>query len=429
MKILAPLASVVAILAGRALAQDCSGLLLEDTFSLVASPGADGAIAMSEGQVWISQGQSAIRHVHQGGTWVAVDAVTEPLVMSAEYSKHLSAESGRLTFMNQLYDVRSGISLLGPINAGSLECERSGGGRLGTNFIIYGTDCINFRIKGVAQSGYGVAVSPPPGSPNSPAPFYMLRAHGNRGYIAMKQDPYNSNSPMKVWGWTVSGTESAVAVVQDFALLGPPAQYVREMVATPSGVVASIATAFYQSQIVVADASGWMSAPVADSVNHIAAVGGRTFYVSAQVLFELIRTPEGAWEHRAIHALNASCKALAAGDGVLVATTADAQSPSTTRVWIFRMETQLDCDQDGVPNCQAIADGAPDANGNGIPDSCECLADVSGNGVVDGIDLAALLGAWGSTGKGEFSTDINGDGVVDGVDLATVLNGWGPCSN
>jgi hypothetical protein len=93
------------------------------------------------------------------------------------------------------------------------------------------------------------------------------------------------------------------------------------------------------------------------------------------------------------------------------------------------METQLDCDQDGVPNCQAIADGAPDANGNGIPDSCECLADVSGNGVVDGIDLAALLGAWGSTGKGEFSTDINGDGVVDGVDLATVLNGWGPCSN
>jgi hypothetical protein len=56
-----------------------------------------------------------------------------------------------------------------------------------------------------------------------------------------------------------------------------------------------------------------------------------------------------------------------------------------------------------------------------------CFGDISGNGTVDGIDLAAVLGAWGTSGKGEFPADVNGDGTVDGSDLAIVLGGWGPC--
>ena len=57
----------------------------------------------------------------------------------------------------------------------------------------------------------------------------------------------------------------------------------------------------------------------------------------------------------------------------------------------------------------------------------QCSGDVSGNGVVDGVDLAAVLGTWGSNGKGEFLTDIDGDGTVGGTDLAVVLNSWGAC--
>ncbi|MBL9148417.1 MAG: hypothetical protein JNM94_06960 [Phycisphaerae bacterium] len=55
-----------------------------------------------------------------------------------------------------------------------------------------------------------------------------------------------------------------------------------------------------------------------------------------------------------------------------------------------------------------------------------CPADVVPDGVVDGVDVAAVLGAWGSTG-GPWNADASGDGVVDAADLALVLGAWGGC--
>lgn len=52
-----------------------------------------------------------------------------------------------------------------------------------------------------------------------------------------------------------------------------------------------------------------------------------------------------------------------------------------------------------------------------------CTGDITQDGSVDGVDLAVLLGQWGSTG----SADINGDGLVDGTDLGSLLGGFGPC--
>jgi hypothetical protein len=56
-----------------------------------------------------------------------------------------------------------------------------------------------------------------------------------------------------------------------------------------------------------------------------------------------------------------------------------------------------------------------------------CPGDVTGDRRIDGVDLAAVLAAWGSNGTGQFDTDTNDDGVVDGVDLATILGAWGAC--
>ncbi|MFZ9914376.1 MAG: hypothetical protein ACO3IB_03460 [Phycisphaerales bacterium] len=47
-------------------------------------------------------------------------------------------------------------------------------------------------------------------------------------------------------------------------------------------------------------------------------------------------------------------------------------------------------------------------------------ADLNNDGVVNGQDLAILLGAWGSSGPG----DIDGNGNVDGADLAQLLGSW-----
>ena len=57
-----------------------------------------------------------------------------------------------------------------------------------------------------------------------------------------------------------------------------------------------------------------------------------------------------------------------------------------------------------------------------------CLGDVDRNGVVDAVDLAFLLGAWGSYGS-DLPEDINGDFIVDAVDLAFLLGAWGDCGS
>lgn len=57
--------------------------------------------------------------------------------------------------------------------------------------------------------------------------------------------------------------------------------------------------------------------------------------------------------------------------------------------------------------------------------NCACPADATGNGVVDGADLAVVLGAWGTSSP---AADLNGDGLVDGADIAIVLGNWGVCA-
>ncbi|MEC8502651.1 MAG: GC-type dockerin domain-anchored protein, partial [Actinomycetota bacterium] len=57
-----------------------------------------------------------------------------------------------------------------------------------------------------------------------------------------------------------------------------------------------------------------------------------------------------------------------------------------------------------------------------VPD---CPGDATGDAVVDGQDLAAVLAAWGADVP---DVDQNGDGTIDGQDLAAVLAAWGlPC--
>jgi hypothetical protein len=44
------------------------------------------------------------------------------------------------------------------------------------------------------------------------------------------------------------------------------------------------------------------------------------------------------------------------------------------------------------------------------------------DGVINGADLAVLLGAWGTA-----NADIDNNGTTDGADLASLLGAWGNC--
>jgi formylglycine-generating enzyme required for sulfatase activity len=96
----------------------------------------------------------------------------------------------------------------------------------------------------------------------------------------------------------------------------------------------------------------------------------------------------------------------------------------------YVIEWSADCNGDGIVDYGQIVNGQlEDTNSNGVPDSCDpapCPGDVTGDGVVDGVDLATVLGAWGAAGL-DIAADVNGDGLVEGKDLAFVLSAWGPC--
>jgi hypothetical protein len=67
-----------------------------------------------------------------------------------------------------------------------------------------------------------------------------------------------------------------------------------------------------------------------------------------------------------------------------------------------------------------------DINENGELDVCECLADVDGNGVVDGYDFNEVYFMLGTV-CGGCPEDVNYDGIVDELDLAMVNENLGPC--
>jgi len=93
---------------------------------------------------------------------------------------------------------------------------------------------------------------------------------------------------------------------------------------------------------------------------------------------------------------------------------------------IDALDLLRDCNGNGKPdNFDVLMGGAVDLNGNLIPDSCECLADINGDGVVNVADMLLVIGNWGA-GAGNIA-DVNFDGTVGVGDLLAVIAAWGNC--
>ena len=53
------------------------------------------------------------------------------------------------------------------------------------------------------------------------------------------------------------------------------------------------------------------------------------------------------------------------------------------------------------------------------------IADINGDFVVNGLDLAMVLSAWGTCGTTNCAEDFDGNGAVDGADLSLLMANWG----
>jgi hypothetical protein len=72
----------------------------------------------------------------------------------------------------------------------------------------------------------------------------------------------------------------------------------------------------------------------------------------------------------------------------------------------------------GADSCTQIAQYSV------VIERAQCTGDLDGSGEIDGADLGALLGAWGTPGS---PADLDGDGTVGGADLGVLLGNWGTC--
>ena len=108
--------------------------------------------------------------------------------------------------------------------------------------------------------------------------------------------------------------------------------------------------------------------------------------------------------------------------------------PGIDRIPSSIIEYSADCNNDGIVDYGQIRTGEyADANANNIPDCCEystpcdCAADIIQDNAINGVDLAAIMNAWGTDGGKLPRCDVDGSGIVDGSDLTIVLDAWGPC--
>lgn len=95
--------------------------------------------------------------------------------------------------------------------------------------------------------------------------------------------------------------------------------------------------------------------------------------------------------------------------------------PVANRLSFARSRTNFDPTQHTGPGWSNIDPDDLLDIGFEVPD---CLADLDGNGIVDGADLARLLGTWNTAAVFE---DLDANGVVNGADMAILLGAWGPC--
>jgi hypothetical protein len=86
------------------------------------------------------------------------------------------------------------------------------------------------------------------------------------------------------------------------------------------------------------------------------------------------------------------------------------------RAWSYPTRDALGAAHPGLLAADLARDGVIDSDDALVA----FLADRNGDGVVDGADLGALLGVWGTP-----DGDLTGDGRTDGADLGVLLSAWG----
>jgi hypothetical protein len=85
----------------------------------------------------------------------------------------------------------------------------------------------------------------------------------------------------------------------------------------------------------------------------------------------------------------------------------------------------IDCNQNSASDaCDIFSELSEDRNGDNVPDECQPAADLTGDGIVNAVDLALLLSQWEPC-EADCAADLDNDGTVGPSDLGGLLASWG----
>jgi hypothetical protein len=102
---------------------------------------------------------------------------------------------------------------------------------------------------------------------------------------------------------------------------------------------------------------------------------------------------------------------------------------SSGKVYFFAGMTGGDCNGNDEPDGCDIAQGASeDLDGDGVPDECQVVGDVTGDGLVDVLDLVVVILAWGPCAAPcppVCPADVDSDCTVGVEDLTVIVESWG----
>lgn len=420
----------------------CDGpIVVEASLPYMAAVGDVNRVVVDGESVWVLQGQTALRFQKLAGEWVPTSTFFNS---QQTFLRQFDVHSPVLYSVSTLYEqhpVSGAWMQVGSTTA--VGGEYSIGSRLGDFFVVVAAgngpiywDSYNWSIRPTSNPTASLGLYPPTNGSGAK----NLAAGGNRFAIAISMDTAPIQNLVKVWVGTVSGNSDSISLPSTVLLQTPTnaATLVCDLdISNAFVALTSISYNLPQGsnyRLCVHDGAMWSVIALSSQYSKYVAASESAVYATGTLsesstfgIKEYVRPPSGEMVLARELPLWPDGP-LAAGETLLATTVASTTSPSGHELVIMRTHPVADCDGDGILDCEELGSGASeDVNRDSIPDECQCIQEISGDGIVNGADLGILLSQWGAIGSA--SADINHDGIVNGADIGLMLGGWGPCPN
>ena len=273
-----------------------------------------------------------------------------------------------------------------------------------------------------------VIVGTPAAQPGSPYSFLFTPSFNQAGHVASKVQRAAGGNEIRIF--RIDGTSTLIASDTAAAPSSPYTSFDNSVALTSTGAVAFIASlgggvrGVFVSNGTTTTEIARTQAGQLNEIEFFAPAASETGLVA-------FRGRDGAGK-RAIFVGDGTDLVRAVGDGSpMPSDLGDAKIGRPDTSPVFGGNPRMNARGDLVFGCSIMPLGSSAGTWGSAVYVLRAKdpirpADINGDGTVNGLDLTALLAAWGACPTaGDCAADVDGSGAVDGLDLTALLADWG----